>query len=53
MLSPSTRQNFVVGKGGRRDGGHLPLAFAECPPLGTRQRVFIFVFTAKGFYFCF
>ena len=44
---PGTRQNLAVGKGGRRDGGHLPSAFAECPAvrhLGTRQRIFYFYF---------
>jgi disease resistance protein RPM1 len=35
-----TRQILAVGKGGRRDGGHLPLAFAECPTVWRSAKIF-------------
>ena len=42
---PGTRQNLAVGKGGRRDGGHLPLAFAECPAVRhSAKGFFIYLF---------
>ena len=33
-------QNLAVGKGGRRDGGHLPSAFAECPDVRLSAKIF-------------
>ena len=39
---PDTRQNLAVGKGGRRDGGHLPSAFAECPDVRLSAKGFLF-----------
>jgi len=41
---PGTRQNLAVGKGGRRDGGHLPSAFAECPAVRHSAKGFLFLF---------
>jgi hypothetical protein len=40
---PGTLQILAVGKGGRRDGGHLPLAFAERPAV-WRSGIFLFFF---------
>jgi hypothetical protein len=42
-----TRQTFTVGKGGRRDGGHLPSAFAECPAVWHSAKGFSILFFKK------
>jgi hypothetical protein len=33
---------LAIGKGGRRDGGHLPLAFAERPAVWLSAKIFLF-----------
>jgi hypothetical protein len=39
---PGTRKILAVGKGGRRDGGYLLLAFAERPAVWRSAKIFLF-----------